>query len=81
LEKSLAADGRPGRTVLNWLWLALAHQKMGSPIEARRWLDKAVNWLDQQGGRMPSEDYFMGSNLHNWLEAHALRQEAEELLR
>jgi serine/threonine-protein kinase len=77
LEKSLVADGRPGRAVLNWLWLALAHQKLGSPIEARRWLDKAVNWLDQQGGRMPSEDHFMGSNLHNWLEAHVLRQEAE----
>jgi serine/threonine-protein kinase len=80
LEKSLVADGRTGRAVLNWLWLALAHHKLGSPIEARRWLDKAVNWLDQQGERMPSENHFMGSNLHNWLEAHVLRREAEALL-
>ena len=81
LERSLAADGRPGRAVLNWLWLALAYQKLGKPDEARRWLDKAANWLDQQGGRMPLETSFMGLHLHNWLEAHVLRQEAKALLR
>src|SRR5262249_31121471 len=41
LEISLAADGRPGRAVLNWLWLAMCYHKMGSPNEARRWLAKA----------------------------------------
>jgi serine/threonine-protein kinase len=81
LEKSLAADGRPGRAVLNWLWLALVYHKLGSPSEARRWLDKAANWLDQQGCRMPAEDRIMGSHLHNWLEAHVLQQEAEAWLR
>src|SRR4029077_1331513 len=29
LERSLAADGRPGNAVLNWLWLAFAYQQMG----------------------------------------------------
>jgi serine/threonine-protein kinase len=81
LERSLVADGRSGRAVVSWLWLALAHQASGQPEEARRWLDKAANWLDQQGGRMSVEVRFMGSHLHNWLEAHALRQEAEALLR
>jgi serine/threonine-protein kinase len=81
LEKSLAADGRPDRAVLSWLWLALVHHKLGSPTEARRWLDKAANWLDQQGGHMPLNDPAMGSHLHNWLEAHVLRREAEALLR
>jgi tetratricopeptide (TPR) repeat protein len=80
-ERSLATDGRPGRAVLNWLWLALTHQKLGQPQEARRWLDKAVNWLDQQGGRMPAESPAMGSHRINWLEAHVLRQEAEARLR
>src|SRR5262249_54564017 len=28
LEWSLVADGKPGRAVLNWLWLALASQKL-----------------------------------------------------
>jgi eukaryotic-like serine/threonine-protein kinase len=80
LERSLVADGRPGRAVLNWLWLALEYQKVGSPVEARRWLDKAANWLDQQGRQMPVENLSMGSHLHNWLEAHVLRQEAEARL-
>jgi len=73
------AVGRPGRAVLNWLWLALAYQKLGNSNEARPWLDKAANWLDQQGGRMPVETRDMGSHLHNWLEAHVLRQEADAL--
>jgi hypothetical protein len=81
LDRSLAADGRPGRAVVNWLWLALAHQKLGSPNESQRWLDKATNWLDQQSGRMPVETSEMGLHRHNWLEAHVLRQEAEALLR
>jgi serine/threonine-protein kinase len=81
LEQSLAADGRPGRAVLNWLWLALAHQQMGKRDEARRWLDKAARWLDQQGGRMPLESPEMGSDRHNWLEAHVLRKEVEARLR
>jgi serine/threonine-protein kinase len=80
-ERSLTADGRPGRAVLNWLWLALAYQKVGKPEEARRWLDRAANWLEQQGGQMPRESRMMGSHLHNWLEAHVLRQEAEARLR
>jgi hypothetical protein len=80
-ERSLAADGRIGRTVLNWLWLALIHQEIGSPKEARRWLDKAADWLDQQEGRMPSDTAVTGLHLHNWLEAHVLLQEAKARLR
>jgi serine/threonine-protein kinase len=81
LEASLAADGRPGRAVLNWLWLALVAQKTGKPDEARRWLARATEWLDEQGGRMPLDTRAMGLHRHNWLEAHVLRREVEALLR
>jgi tetratricopeptide (TPR) repeat protein len=80
LEVSLRIDGRPARAVLNWLWLALAYQKQGKAAEARRWLDKSANWLDQQGGQMPLEITPMGAHPHNWLEAHVLRSEAEALI-
>jgi len=30
LEQSLKADSRPGRAVLNWLWLSLVEQRRGS---------------------------------------------------
>ena len=72
--------GRPARAVLSWLWLALAYHKQGKASEARQWLDKAANWLDQQGGQMPLEISLMGAHRHNWLEAHVLRREAEELI-
>jgi tetratricopeptide (TPR) repeat protein len=81
LERSLRADARYGRAVLNWLWLAIAHERLGNGAEARRQLARAQAWLDELGGEMQgrtSEDW--GLDLHNWLEAHILRGEAEALL-
>jgi hypothetical protein len=76
LERSLLANCQPGRTVLNWLWLALANQKLGKVKESRQWLDKATDWLDQQECRMPLDTKFLGMHQHNWLEAHVLHREA-----
>jgi tetratricopeptide (TPR) repeat protein len=80
LGQNLAADGRPGRAVLNWLWLALAHHRQGNIAEARLWLGKANQWLNQQGNRMPRDTRDLGLHRHAWLEAHALRKEAKGLL-
>ncbi len=80
-EQSLQADPRPGRAVLNWLWLALANQRLGKAEEARRWLNKAQAWLDQYRDGMPARaEEELGLHLHNWLEAHVLRREAEALI-
>jgi tetratricopeptide (TPR) repeat protein len=83
LRESLRGEPRPGRAVLNWLWLALAHQHQGRPEEARRWLDKARRWMDAHEGGFPSGDEDrdrLGRDLHSALEAQALRREAEALL-
>jgi tetratricopeptide (TPR) repeat protein len=80
-EQSLKADAHPGRAVVNWAWLALAEQRLGKTEEARRWLVKTQNWLDQyREGIPPNADAELGLHLHNWLEANVLRQEAEALL-
>jgi tetratricopeptide (TPR) repeat protein len=80
-EQSLQADAKPGCAILNWLWLALAHQRLGKAEEARRWLGKAQAWLDQYRDGMPADaEEKVGLHLHNWLEAHVLRREAEALL-
>ena len=80
-EQSLRADSKPGRAVLNWLWLALANQRLGKGDEARRWLNKAQSWLDQYRDGMPARgEAEFGLHLHNWLEAHVLRREAEALI-
>jgi tetratricopeptide (TPR) repeat protein len=81
-DKSLAADSRPGRAVVNWLWLALAQQRLGKSDEARRWLDRATAWLDQYRDGIPDRaEEQLGLHLHNWLEAHVMRREAEALIR
>jgi tetratricopeptide (TPR) repeat protein len=80
-EQSLQADPRPGRAVVNGLWLALAKQRLGRGEEARRWLNKAQAWLDQYPDGMPARaEKEFGLHLHNWLEAHVLRREAEALI-
>jgi serine/threonine-protein kinase len=80
LEKSLAADDRPGTQVVNWLWLALVHQRLGKPDQARRWLSRANLLLQRWGGAMPADAEALGLHLHNWLEAQVLRREAEALI-
>jgi serine/threonine-protein kinase len=80
-EQSLEADSRPGRAAVNWLWLALANQRLGRAEESLRWLGKAQSLLDQYGDEMPERaDETLGLDMHNWLEAHVLRREAEALL-
>jgi serine/threonine protein kinase/Tfp pilus assembly protein PilF len=79
-EQSLRADAKPGRAVLSWLWLALAQRRLDKPEEARHWLDQACGWLDQYRDGMPNRAEELGLHLHNWLEAHVLRREAEALL-
>ena len=80
-QQSLQADSKPGRAVVNWLWLALANHRLGKPEEARRWLGKAQKWLDQFGDGMPPRaEEELGLHLHNWLEAQVLRREAEALV-
>jgi tetratricopeptide (TPR) repeat protein len=78
--KSLEAETRPGASVLNWLWLALAHEKFGATDKARSYLDRAGGWLDSLGGEFPANADALGLHRHNWLEAHVLRQEARRLL-
>jgi hypothetical protein len=80
-EQSSRANPKPGAAVLNWLWLALAHQHLGKAEESRRWLIKAQAWLDQYSDGMPAgAEQELGLHLHNWLEAHVLRREAEALI-
>jgi tetratricopeptide (TPR) repeat protein len=79
--QSLQANPKPGAAVLNWLWLALANERLGKLEEARTWLGKAQSWLDQyRDGMPPRAEEELGLHFHNWLEAHVLRHEAEALM-
>jgi tetratricopeptide (TPR) repeat protein len=82
-QKSMQDDPAWGGHVVNWLLLAMAQQRQGQQAEARRWLDKAVQWIEQAGkanpggatGRLPVP------SLNDHLEVLLLRREAEQLLK
>jgi eukaryotic-like serine/threonine-protein kinase len=83
LERSLAANEKPGAAVLNWLWLAFTYHQLGQADKAREWLARADAWLDKLGGEkppLPRADE-LGLHDHNWLEAQVLRRELDALLR
>lgn len=79
-EQGLATSPSKGRSVLNWLWLAIANHHLGRAEEAARWRDTAVEWLDALPKGMPSNATELGLHLHDWLEAQILRREVEALL-
>jgi serine/threonine protein kinase/WD40 repeat protein len=63
---------------ITWFGLALVHHRLGRPDEARRWLDKGVQWLERvgpPGPERPARIYPL-----DWLAAQLLRREAEEVL-
>jgi formylglycine-generating enzyme required for sulfatase activity len=81
LEQSLRADNKPGRAVLNWLWLSLVEHRRGKPAEARAWHQNATKWLEQYPKGIPlTPDDSTGRHLHNWLEAQILHREAQRQL-
>ena len=41
----------PSSPVYAWLYLAMAEHNLGHREEARRWLDKAVQWMEAEGKR------------------------------
>jgi hypothetical protein len=81
LLSSLAVEKREGNAMLMWLWLALAEQARGQPTQARRWLERATAVLDRYPVLPADHEGRLGMHLHNWLEAHVLRQQVEALLK
>jgi Flp pilus assembly protein TadD len=72
LNEAMQAQGQGG-TVEDWLFLALAHQKLGHADEAKQWLDKAVAWIEKA-------DREKTLSPRNRLEVQWLCQEAEDLI-
>jgi tetratricopeptide (TPR) repeat protein len=60
-----------------WFFLAMAHHRLGHVEEARRWLDKAIKWMDQEI-QNPSNEHSRAWNRR--LTLQLFRREAETLL-
>jgi WD40 repeat protein/tetratricopeptide (TPR) repeat protein/tRNA A-37 threonylcarbamoyl transferase component Bud32 len=77
LEEAVKLHGKGG-SPNTWLFLAMAHHRLNRSAEARKWFDKAVEYVQTDAGRKD------GSRAHSWewnQELRLLRGEAEALLR
>jgi serine/threonine protein kinase/formylglycine-generating enzyme required for sulfatase activity/tetratricopeptide (TPR) repeat protein len=78
--RACPSHAQDGGTLHDWLFLAMAHHRLGHAERARDWLDQAVRRLEQNAransaGADPSPDW------SNRLEMRLLRREAEGLLK
>ena len=56
---------------VGWLFLAMAHARLGNAAEARQWLEKATTWIEEDANRF---DWGVRLILQH------LRREAEALI-
>ncbi len=80
-----AAQMRKWDTPTTWLLLAIAHHHLGQPEEAREWLGKAVQWVEESMQQAPERRAIPTFSWHRvgWAERQTfqlLRREAEELI-
>jgi hypothetical protein len=65
LNKSIELQ-KDGGDPAQWLFLAMAHQRLDNKAEARRWYDRALQWMEKNA---PKDE-----------ELQRFRTEAEEVL-
>jgi WD40 repeat protein/tetratricopeptide (TPR) repeat protein len=80
-EEAMKLHGKGGMA-WDWLFLAMAHHRLGHASEARQWLDKSIAWIQQlEDGKI--KEPLLGGTLSwsNRLELQLLTREAEVLLK
>jgi WD40 repeat protein len=81
LKKAIEVDSKGG-SYYTWIFLAMAHHRLGQVDEAQKWLDQAVQWFEFDTVRQEKSEN-PGAPWRTWeqrLEIQLLRQEAEALL-
>jgi WD40 repeat protein len=72
---------RWGGTPADWLFLAMAHQRLGHPEEAKHWLDQAARRLNDLDPENPAPGVALALSWEQRLELRLLHREAEALIR
>ena len=72
LNASIAARNDDG-VYGDWLFLAMAHHRLGHAAEARQWLDKTLQWEAKKADAVPVR-------WNDRMELQFLRREAQELI-
>jgi tetratricopeptide (TPR) repeat protein len=81
LDKALRDYPDWDKNVLNWLVLAMAHQRLGHAAESKQWLDKAKERIaDMMRDASPQTNFVpSGWPWGEWVMVQLLRREAENL--
>jgi tetratricopeptide (TPR) repeat protein len=79
LKQAVNAQGGEGGAS-DWLFLAMAHHRLGHADEAKKWLSKAVQWFDPVTLDGPKKPAVAALSWEQRLELKLLRAEAEALL-
>jgi tetratricopeptide (TPR) repeat protein/serine/threonine protein kinase len=79
-EASLKADPKWPGAPLNWLVLALAHQRLGQPREARAWFARAEELTARAAAAGKGPVCPPGTPVLDWLEIQLLYREARTTL-
>jgi hypothetical protein len=74
LDEATKANSENGMA-LNWLFLAMTHQRLGHPDEARKWMKRASKWIDQATEKVPPTGLRLSWDQQ--LELQIIRREAE----
>jgi serine/threonine protein kinase/tetratricopeptide (TPR) repeat protein len=80
LEESLRIAPEWSARPVNWLVLALSHQRLGHAAEAREWLTRATQASDNQPLGKSLSQATRGMHAHDWVAYLILRREAEALI-
>jgi tetratricopeptide (TPR) repeat protein len=82
LQKALVDYPEWDHNVVNWLVLAMAHQRLGHACESSQWLQKADDWIAAKMRQSTPETGFVppGWWWRDWLAVQFLRREAESLV-
>jgi WD40 repeat protein/tetratricopeptide (TPR) repeat protein/tRNA A-37 threonylcarbamoyl transferase component Bud32 len=57
LSEALKAAGPDEGTPYDWLFLAMAHHRLGHAKEGREWLNKAGQWIDQATPKQATQEH------------------------
>jgi WD40 repeat protein/tetratricopeptide (TPR) repeat protein len=75
IEEGIKLQGKGGMPQ-EWLFLAMAHQRLGHAAQARKWLDQTVRAIEQADPKKPAPD----TGWSDRIEIQLLRREVQTLI-
>jgi tetratricopeptide (TPR) repeat protein len=81
LNQAVSVEGKGGQ-VRDWLFLAMAYQRLGHPEDGKRWLEKAIRGMQPaHGGQSNEANRAKPLSWSRRLDLLVLRREAETLIK